>query len=196
MSTGGISLVGRGGAFLCRLSRNSGSPNLLEPWGFVQGLLHLSHAPRVGNVCEYRRSPLIGRYKSIIKTVGNMILIVLFINPMTSEIFFYFLIVLREMLGIWEKKNSRKFYTNFFVFWWLVVEVFVYHFRYWLYNHLNPSLFCINTCCNSTFCPQAVFHSFIHSLVFSLRGRAGRNQSPVMWPVWLWHTASWASSWG
>ena len=37
---------------------------------------------------------------------------------------------------------------------------------------------------------------YIHSLVFSLRGRAGRNQSPVMWPVWLWHTASWASSWG
>ena len=36
---------------------------------------------------------------------------------------------------------------------------------------------------------------FINSLVFSLRGRAGRNQSPVMWPVWLWHTASWASSW-
>jgi len=27
--------------------------------------------------------------------------------------------------------------------------------------------------------------SFIHSLVFSLRGRAGRNQSTVMWPVWL-----------
>jgi len=37
---------------------------------------------------------------------------------------------------------------------------------------------------------------FIHSLVFSLWGRAGRNQSPVVWPVWLWHTASWASSWG
>ena len=37
---------------------------------------------------------------------------------------------------------------------------------------------------------------FIHSLVFSLRGWVGRNQSPVMWPVWLWHTASWASSWG
>ena len=36
----------------------------------------------------------------------------------------------------------------------------------------------------------------IHSLVFSLRGRAGRNQNPVMWPVWLSHTASWASSWG
>ena len=36
---------------------------------------------------------------------------------------------------------------------------------------------------------------FIHSLVSSLRGRAGRNQSPVMWPVWLWHTAYWASSW-
>ena len=41
-----------------------------------------------------------------------------------------------------------------------------------------------------------IIHSFIHSLVFSLRGRAGRNQSPVMRPVWLWHTASWASSWG
>ena len=39
-------------------------------------------------------------------------------------------------------------------------------------------------------------HSFIHSLVFSLRGRVGRNQSPGMWPIWLWHTASWASSWG
>ena len=37
---------------------------------------------------------------------------------------------------------------------------------------------------------------FIHSLVFSLRGRAGSNQNPVMWPVWLWHTASWATSWG
>jgi len=36
----------------------------------------------------------------------------------------------------------------------------------------------------------------VHSLVFSLRGRAGRNQSPVMWPAWLWHTTSWASSWG
>jgi len=36
----------------------------------------------------------------------------------------------------------------------------------------------------------------IHSLAFSLRGRVGRNQSPVMWPVWFWHTASWASSWG
>ena len=43
---------------------------------------------------------------------------------------------------------------------------------------------------------KCIIHSFIHSLVFSLRGRAGRNQSPVMWPVWLWHTASWASSWG
>ena len=39
-------------------------------------------------------------------------------------------------------------------------------------------------------------YMFIHSLVFSLRGRVGRNQSPVMWTVWLWHTASWASSWG
>jgi len=36
----------------------------------------------------------------------------------------------------------------------------------------------------------------IHSLVFGLRGRVGRNQSPVMWTVWFWHTASWASSWG
>ena len=35
-----------------------------------------------------------------------------------------------------------------------------------------------------------------HSFVFSLRGRAGRNQSTVMWRAWLWHTASWASSWG
>ena len=45
-------------------------------------------------------------------------------------------------------------------------------------------------------CVMIVLQSCIHSLVFSLRGRAGRNQSPVMWPVWLWHTASWASSWG
>jgi len=39
-------------------------------------------------------------------------------------------------------------------------------------------------------------HSFIHSLAFRLRGRVDRNQSPVMWPVCLWHTASWTSSWG
>ena len=39
-----------------------------------------------------------------------------------------------------------------------------------------------------------IHSSFIHSLVFSLRGWAGRNQSPVMWPVWLWHNASWARS--
>jgi len=39
-------------------------------------------------------------------------------------------------------------------------------------------------------------NSFIHSLVFSLRRRAGRNQSQVMWRAWLWHTASWASAWG
>jgi len=45
-------------------------------------------------------------------------------------------------------------------------------------------------------CHKVNIHSFIHSLVFSLRGLVGRNQSPVMWPVWLWHTASWASSWG
>ena len=32
---------------------------------------------------------------------------------------------------------------------------------------------------------------FIRSLVFSLRSWVGRNQSPVMWPVWLWYTASW-----
>jgi len=44
---------------------------------------------------------------------------------------------------------------------------------------------------------QSVWESiFIHSLVFSLRGRVGRNQSPVMWSVWLWNTASLASSWG
>ena len=41
-----------------------------------------------------------------------------------------------------------------------------------------------------------IYIYFIHSLVFSLRGRVGRNQSPVIWSVWLWHTASWASSWG
>jgi hypothetical protein len=39
--------------------------------------------------------------------------------------------------------------------------------------------------------------SFIHSFIsFSLRGQVGRNQSPVLWPVWLWHTASCTSSWG
>ena len=37
---------------------------------------------------------------------------------------------------------------------------------------------------------------YIHSLVFSLRGQVGRNQNRVMRPVWLWHTASWASCWG
>ena len=44
--------------------------------------------------------------------------------------------------------------------------------------------------------PSDTCRVFIHSLVFNLRGRVGRNQSPVMWPVWLWHTASWARSGG
>ena len=35
-----------------------------------------------------------------------------------------------------------------------------------------------------------LWHIFIHLVVLSLRGQAGRNQSPVMWPVWFWHTAS------
>ena len=38
------------------------------------------------------------------------------------------------------------------------------------------------------------YHSFIS--IPALKARLGRNQSPVMWPVWLWHTASWGSSWG
>ena len=32
---------------------------------------------------------------------------------------------------------------------------------------------------------HALDHSFIHSLVFSPRGRSGRSQSPVMEPIWL-----------
>ena len=44
---------------------------------------------------------------------------------------------------------------------------------------------------------RGLWFVIIHSsLVLSLRSRAGRNQSPVKWPVWLWHTASWAGSWG
>ena len=39
-------------------------------------------------------------------------------------------------------------------------------------------------------------YTYIHSLVSSLTGRVARNQSPVMWALWLWHTASWESSWG
>ena len=55
------------------------------------------------------------------------------------------------------------------------------------YNYyLNDNYLC--KICVSTFIHY-------HSLVFSLRGRVGRNQSPVMWPVWLWSTATWASSW-
>ena len=42
---------------------------------------------------------------------------------------------------------------------------------------------------------QMHIHLFIHSYS-DLKAGLGRNQSPVMWPAWLWHTASWASSWG
>jgi hypothetical protein len=41
-----------------------------------------------------------------------------------------------------------------------------------------------------------LMHKYIHSLVFSLRGCIDSNQSPVMWPMWLWHAASRASTWG
>jgi hypothetical protein len=56
-----------------------------------------------------------------------------------------------------------------------------------VYTHTHTHTHRIIYICNSF---------IIRSLVFSLRGRAGRNQSPIMWPVWLWHTASWAISWG
>ena len=67
------------------------------------------------------------------------------------------------------------------------------------HKHLHTQIMCnfstyLLSYLNSTL--SISLYSFIHSLVFSLRGRTGRNQSPVMWPVWLWHTASWASSWG
>ena len=60
------------------------------------------------------------------------------------------------------------------------------------HTHIYTSISCRP---EVTLCSEASF-IFIHSLVFSLSGRAGRNQTPVMWPVWLWHTGSWASSWG
>ena len=43
---------------------------------------------------------------------------------------------------------------------------------------------------------NSILYILIHSLVFSPRGRACRNQSPVMWPLWLWHTASLGKSLG
>ena len=71
--------------------------------------------------------------------------------------------------------------------------------------HYQAAYSCTNVCLklsarssaaeNSSLCNIYVV-DIIHSLVFSRRGRAGRNRSPVMWPVWLWHTASWASAWG
>ena len=40
-------------------------------------------------------------------------------------------------------------------------------------------------------------HSFIHSFIsIQPLGRFSRNQNSVRRPVWLWHTASWASSQG
>ena len=73
----------------------------------------------------------------------------------------------------------------------------------WDLNRSMISFFTPVSTCNLFWIYQTqIWHSddralwYIHSLVFSLRGRAGRNQNRVMWPVWLWHTASWASSWG
>ena len=60
----------------------------------------------------------------------------------------------------------------------------------------TPDLYsCAYVCVCVFVCVCVNVYIFIHSLVFSLRGRVGRNQSPAMWSVWLWHTASWASSW-
>ena len=38
-------------------------------------------------------------------------------------------------------------------------------------------------------------NSFIH-YYSAVKAGFGRNQSTVMWPVWLWCTAPWARSWG
>ena len=53
------------------------------------------------------------------------------------------------------------------------------------YTHFIPNIFL-----------NHVIYDIIHILVFSLRGRVGRNQSPVMWWVWFWHNVSWACFWG
>jgi len=42
--------------------------------------------------------------------------------------------------------------------------------------------------------PFVLHYSFIS--IQALKAGLGRNQNPVLWPVWLWHTASWANSWG
>jgi len=38
--------------------------------------------------------------------------------------------------------------------------------------------------------------AFISFISIQPLGRFSRNQSPVRRPVWLWHAASWASSYG
>ena len=97
--------------------------------------------------------------------------------------------------------GSSGLLQTFTPFYWFSTEEFNWWVRYniggcvtlkpWRSNHRSPYLTQRHACWG-----HWLVSIFIHSLVFSLRGRVGRNQSPVMWPVWLWHTASWANSWG
>ena len=82
--------------------------------------------------------------------------------------------------------NLPLFKTQDVNHWQPSTEIFT--FLQWTIRKWQTREFEVGT----TLVPSAFIH---HSLVFSLRGRVGRNQSPVMWPVWLWHTASWVSSW-
>ena len=61
----------------------------------------------------------------------------------------------------------------------LILYTFFKFYRTWHLKNRNSF--------QNTNIPEDCILVNIHSLVFSLRGRAGRNQSPVTWPVWLWH---------
>jgi hypothetical protein len=110
-------------------------------------------------------------------------------------------------------RSHGDFNFNNFVLWLTNAQLFhklshSYMFRHYLVILRQPVINTLpsytsisNAAVGNTVYHQDVSHrlyasSHNHSLVFSLRGRVGRNQSPVMWPVRLWHTASWASSWG
>ena len=80
--------------------------------------------------------------------------------------------IIRIMMGAHHRTSCRKLFKKLEIL--TVPSLYIY-----IYTHTHT-----------------LIYIFSHSLVFSLRGRVGRNQSPVMWPVWLWHTASWASSLG
>ena len=110
------------------------------------------------------------------------------------------IIVSAEPLSAVERICKEKSVRELSVWVWVVVLLIVHFKRVRRIAKSDSQLrhVCLSAW-NSSAPTGRIFMKFgIWVIIISIQplGRVSRNQSPVRRPVWLWHTASWASSQG